>query len=90
MATRKEITDAVERVASRREEYADAEREGANASQQRWDALREAPGSEREEAIAAADTRVADTDDATDEAFEAMGKALIELHAIEVDARQNQ
>ena len=90
MATRREVTDAVGRVASRREEYADAGREGADASRQSWDALREAPGDQREEAIAAADTRVAGTDAATDEAFEALGKALVEAHSIEVDARRDK
>lgn len=83
MPTRKEVTDAVEQVRSRREEYGDAGREGAHASRQYWDALRETPGSEREDAIAAADTRVDDTDAATREAVEALGKALIELHSME-------
>ncbi len=87
MPTRKEVTDAVERVRDRREEYGDAGREGADASQQYWDALRETPGDEREEAISAANTRVSSTDAATQEAFEALGKELIDMHSMKVDER---
>lgn len=90
MPTRKEVTDAVEQVRARREEYGDAGREGADASRQYWDALRETPGNEREDAIGAANARVDDTDATTREAFEALGKALIDMHSMKVDERRDK
>ncbi len=90
MPTRKEVTDAFERVRVRREEYGDAGREGVDASRQYWDALRETPGGERDDAIAAANTQVGDTDAATQEAFEALGKELIDMHSMKVDERQDK
>ncbi len=86
MTTRAEVMRAVEQVKSRRGEYRDAAHESAASDQSRWDAIREPGGERRGESVLAADSRVAESNAATDAAFTALGRALVEMHALGVAA----
>ncbi len=82
MATRAEVSSAVERVVSLGEQYRQICEESVAANQQRWEALREAHGNPRAEAVLATDSRVADTSAASVEALGGLGQALVEVYTL--------
>ena len=89
MVTREEVTGAIGRFRSTREAYEGTSRDLAEARGRRWDASREAPGDRRTHAIAAADAVIADAGAVSNRAFEAMGRALVEMYSLAGDARRD-
>ncbi len=89
MVTREEVTGAIGRFRSTREAYEGTSRDCAEARRRRWDASREAPGDRRTDALAAANAVIADAGAVSDRAFEAMGRALVEMYSLARDARRD-
>ncbi len=89
MVTREEVTGAIGRFRSTREAYEGTSRDLAEARGRRWDASREVPGDRRTNAIAAADAGIVDAGAVSNRAFEAMGRALVEMYSLARDARRD-
>lgn len=90
MTTRKQVMGAVDRVSSLRGEYVEADKQSAEADLQHWEALREPEQDQRTAAVDSADLNVADKSAASTEAFEALGKALVDMHALAQEARRDE
>ena len=89
MVTREEVTGAIGRFRSTRDAYEGSSNDLAEARRRRWDASREAPGDRRTDALAAANAVIADAGAVSNRAFEAMGRALVEMYSLARDARHD-
>jgi hypothetical protein len=69
-------------------QYDERGAQSAVTGQRRWDALREARGDRNAAAVVAADAGQRDANAASTEAFEDLGIALVEMHALALPARK--
>ncbi len=88
MVSREEVMDSVDSVMKARRDYEGALRESAVSADRRWDTLHQTPSDEQRAALTAASAQVSSNRAASLEAFETFGRALVEMHSLELGVRK--